>query len=424
MAIDYYKKIVEMQNTKKNLLDTADKMIESGNFGAELTEIQNQIKTVSEQIDQVSAVAAASATGAVVPEEKPAEVQNAKKPERYFNSLGEQLRAIRNAASGTVDERLYKVNDAVKGAQTGVGSDGGYAIQEDFAGVILDTAAETGEILKRVNRHTISANSNSMRWVTTDETDISSSVFGGVQMYWTTEGGTVTATKPKFKEVKCDLEKMMGLAYVTSEMLEDVAFMSSFLSRCFTVATQRLLESAIIGGSGSGQPLGILNSTAKVEVAKETSQADATINTDNILKMWQRGYHRYRSNMVWLCHPDCEEQLQRLEMNGDSIWMPEGGLTVAPYQRVLGRPVIYSDQCSALGTAGDIILADLSKYILLQKGSARQDWSMHVEFLTDQQCFRMILRCNGRPEVDAPVTLKNTTLTRSPFVTLGDRSGT
>lgn len=422
MAIDYYKKIVEMQNTKKNLLDTADRMIEAGNFGAELTDIQNQIKTVSEQIDQVSAVAAASATGAVVPEEKPEKAQNEKKPEQYFNSLGEQLRAIRNAASGTVDERLYKVNNDVKGAQTGVGSDGGYAIQEDFAGVILDTAAETGEILKRVNRHTISANSNSMRWVTTDETDITDTVFGGVQMHWATEGGTVAASKPKFREVKCDLEKMMGFAYVTSEMLEDVAFMSSFLSRCFTVATQRLLESAIIGGSGSGQPLGILESDATVEVAKEASQAAATINTDNILKMWQRGYHRYRNNMVWLCHPDCEEQLQRLEMNGDSIWMPEGGLTVAPYQRVLGRPVIYTDQCSALGTAGDILLADLSKYILLTKGSARQDWSMHVEFLTDQQCFRMVLRCNGRPEVDAPVTLKNTTLTRSPFVTLADRA--
>lgn len=422
MAIDYYKKILDLQNTKKNLLDSADKMIENGNFGADLTEIQNQIKTVSEQIDQVSAVAAASAVGATV-EEKPVEpVQDGKKSEKVFNSLGEQLRAIRNAATGTIDERLYKVNNDVKGAQTGVGSDGGFAIQEDFAGVILDTAAETGEILKRVNRHTISANSNSMRWVTTDETDITSSVFGGVQMFWATEGGTVNATKPKFKEVKCDLEKMMGFAYVTSEMLEDVAFMSSFLSRCFTVATQRLLESAIIGGSGSGQPLGILESDATVEVAKETSQAAATINTDNILKMWQRGYHRYRNNMVWLCHPDCEEQLQRLEMNGESIWMPEGGLTVAPYQRVLGRPVIYTDQCSALGTAGDILLADLSKYILLTKGSARQDWSMHVEFLTDQQCFRMVLRCNGRPEVDAPVTLKNTTLTRSPFVTLADRA--
>lgn len=422
MAIDYYKKIVELQNMKKNLLEQADRMIENGNFGADLNEIQNQVKTVSEQIDQVSAVAAASATGAVVPEENPTEPQNTKKPEKYFNSLGEQLKAIRNAAAGSVDERLYKVNNDVKGAQTGVGSDGGYAIQEDFAGVILDTAAETGEILKRVNRHTISSNANSMRWVTTDETDISETVFGGVQMHWATEGGTVNASKPKFKEVKCDLEKMMGFAYVTSEMLEDVAFMSSFLSRCFTVATQRLLESAIIGGSGSGQPLGILESDATVEVAKETSQTAATINTDNILKMWQRGYHRYRNNMVWLCHPDCEEQLQRLEMNGDSIWMPEGGLTVAPYQRVLGRPVIYTDQCSALGTAGDILLADLSKYILLTKGSARQDWSMHVEFLTDQQCFRMVLRCNGRPEVDAPVTLKNTTLTRSPFVTLADRA--
>ena len=74
-----------------------------------------------------------------------------------------------------------------------------------------------------------------------------------------------------------------------------------------------------------------------------------------------------------------------------------------------------------MGTKGDVLLADLKQYMLLKKGTAKQDWSMHVEFLTDQMCFRMVLRCNGTPKVTAPITLKNSDRTRSPFVTLGAR---
>lgn len=422
--MDYFAKINELKANKNNLVAQAEELIEKNQFGEELDKIQNEIKKVSGQIDTVTDMAANSATGAKNVEKKEEkEMENEQKNGKYFNSLGEQLRAVYNfAKTGGRDERLDKVNNEVKGASTGTGADGGFAIQEDFAGAILESAAQSGEILSRVNKYTVGANSNSVRWVAVDETDISSSVYGGVQMYWATEGGTVNASKPKFREVKCDLEKMMGFAYVTEEMLGDVAFMSSFLGRCFTLASTRLLEDAIISGDGSGKPTGILNSGATVQVAKEASQDAGTITANNILGMWQRGHFAYRKNMVWLAHPDTEEQLQKLTMEGNMLWMPEGGLAASPYQRVLGRPVVYTDQCSEIGKAGDIILADLSKYTLVKKGTARQDWSMHVEFLTDQQCFRMVLRANGRPEVEAPITIKNSKLTRSPFVTLAARA--
>lgn len=128
--------------------------------------------------------------------------------------------------------------------------------------------------------------------------------------------------------------------------------------------------------------------------------------------------------MVWLMHPDLEEQLPQLMLGDKLIWMPEGGISGAQYQTILGRPVLFNDNCKAIGTKGDVLLADLKQYMLLKKGTAKQDWSMHVEFLTDQMCFRMVLRCNGMPKVSAPVTLKNSTRTRSPYVTLAARAGT
>lgn len=418
--MDYFKKIDELKNEKNQLIAKADELISANKFGDELKAVQDEIKAKAAAVDQLTEQAAVSAATA---NSGAAGANNREKPFKVFASLGEQLQTIRNAARGEVDERLERVNNAVKGNNTGTGADGGYAIQEDFAGNILKSAATSGEILSRVDTYTCSANSNSVRWMTAKETDISESVFGGVKMAWAAEGDTVAATKPQFKEVKIDLEKMMGFAYATDELLQDTAFMTSLYSRAFTSASRRLLEDGIIRGDGSGKPSGILNSAATIEVAGATKQTAATITTENILGMWQRSMPETRSKTVWLAHPDCEIQLQQLAFNGDSVWMPEGGLSASPYQRVLGRPVIYTDQMSTLGTKGDIMLADLSQYLLVKKGSAKQDWSMHVEFLTDQMCFRIVLRCNGAPKVDAPLKIKNSTLTRSPFVVLGARAG-
>ena len=66
--------------------------------------------------------------------------------------------------------------------------------------------------------------------------------------------------------------------------------------------------------------------------------------------------------------------------------------------------------------------SDPKEYMLLRKGTAKQDWSIHVEFLTDQQCFRFVFRCNGAPKINSPMTIKNSSKTRSPFVTLAARA--
>lgn len=415
---DYMAKINDIKAEKKTLMDKADQMVAENKFGAELEEVQKEIQNKQNALDQLAVQAAMSAQGAEEADEKP---KNEVK--KRFSNLGEQLMAIRNAARGNVDERLLQVNNDVKGAQSKVDEDGGYAIQEDFAKNILETAVTTGQILSRVDTYTISANSNSMRFMTADESDLSgNAVFGGVEMHWAAEGGTVPASKPQFKETKIDLEKMMGFAYATEELLQDAAFMTSYFGTCFTLASERLVEGAIVSGDGNGKPLGILNSDATIAVPAESGQGAGTITAENILAMWQRGLYRNRKSMIWVAHPDCELQFQGMKMNDQNIWMPEGGLADTPYQRILGRPVIYDDNCSALGSKGDVNLWDLQQYMLVKKGSARQDWSMHVEFLTDQMCFRMVLRLNGAPKSNKKIKLKNTSLERSAFVTLAARA--
>lgn len=421
--MDYAKVLNDLRREKADKLARAEQLLTEGKV-TEAAALDGELDALCAQISTTESLMRRSQEEAEpLPDDggNPKDKGGAARP---FRSLGEQLQAVVNAAkTHTADKRLLQVNNAVMGSNEGTGADGGFAVQEDFAGQILETAVATGDILSRVDSYTVGANSNAARWLMVDETDVSASVFGGVQMYWAAEGATVTASRPKFKELKLDLEKMMGFAYATDELLQDAAFMTGFFGSAFTVAANRLLEDSIISGDGEGKPTGIMSSGALIEVAAEAGQKAETLNAQNILRMWSRALVSGRRNMVWLMHPDLEDQLPQLMLGDKLIWMPEGGISGSQYQTILGRPVLFNDNCQAIGSKGDVLLADLKQYMLLKKGTAKQDWSMHVEFLTDQQCFRMVLRCNGTPKVTAPIKLKNSTRTRSPYVTLAARSG-
>jgi HK97 family phage major capsid protein len=306
----------------------------------------------------------------------------------------------------------------------GVPSEGGFAVQTDFAGMLMQTAATAGNILPLVDKYEISGNSDRVRWVDIDETSIATTVFGGVMVYWAAEAATVTASKPKLTERELALQKLMGVAYATYELEQDSNFVSQLYSKAFTLAIQRELENCVVAGNGVGRPLGLLKGGGLVTVAKEGGQAADTVVWENIVKMYNRGFSADRSKYAWLMHDDVSEQLDFL-----SFPIGVGGVPVyltasqqGSVSSLKGRPIISSDQCSALGDLGDINFVDLSQYFLITKGGVQAATSMHVQFLTAENCFRFIFRANGMPKKSSAVTIKNSAKTRSSFVTLAERA--
>jgi HK97 family phage major capsid protein len=105
--------------------------------------------------------------------------------------------------------------------------------------------------------------------------------------------------------------------------------------------------------------------------------------------------------------------------------MPPGGLSDAPYGRLLGLPAIAIEQAAALGTVGDIILGNFNKgYILAEKGGIKSDMSVHVRFIYDESVFRFILRIDGQPVRASALTpyKGGATATQSHFIALETRA--
>jgi HK97 family phage major capsid protein len=214
----------------------------------------------------------------------------------------------------------------------------------------------------------------------------------------------------------------------TDELLGDSAgvALEQYLFRIGSEEINFVVSDAILNGNGAGQPQGILGSACLITVAEESGQTADTVVTQNILKMWSRMWAPCRQNAVWLIHQDVEPQLQQMTLGTSGaqlvVYVPPGGLSAKPYGTLMGRPVIPVEWCSTLGTAGDIVLADLRHYVTATKGMIEQMMSIHLRFDYDESVFRFIFRIDGQPWWSAPLTPYKGSNTQSCFVTLATRS--
>lgn len=350
-------------------------------------------------------------------------------PQKDFRTFGEFLRAVAQHYSGGVtDNRLVR---APYGAGESDASAGGFLVQSDFASAVWTRAYDMGEILGRVFKLPISANSNGIKLPAVDETSrVTGSRWGGVQSYWLAEGDQPTATKPKFRLIELDLKKLFSLMVVSDELLQDQTALETIATTAFSEEIMFMTEDAIVEGDGVGKPMGILNAPSLVTVAKDSGQASQTLTLNNIVNMWSRMWIRSRKNAVWFINQDVEPQLFQLSQVvgsgagqgvGLPMYLPAGGINNAPYSTLFGRPVIPIEYASTLGTPGDIALADFSQYVLADKRGMQAATSMHVRFLTDEMTFRFTYRCDGEPLWHTPLTPFKGSNTKSPFVVLAQR---
>lgn len=342
-----------------------------------------------------------------------------------FGSLGEQLLAVYQSSmpGRATDPRLFAV---ASGMNETVPSDGGFLVQKDFVAGLVQRAYQTGRLINLVRRIPISANANGVKFNVLDETSrVDGSRLGGIQTYWTNEADLKLASRPKFRQMELTLKKLTGLLYATDELLQDAVALENMIGDWFAEEFAFRLDDAILNGTGVGQPLGILNSSALVTVAKESGQGAATVLFQNILNMRVRLWASSRANAVWLVNSDIEPALQTMSMTvgtgGVPVWMPASGISTEGYDTLFGRPVIPIEQLPTLGTKGDILLADMSQYVMIDKGGLQSASSIHVRFIYDETTFRFVYRVDGQPLWSVALTPAHGSLTRSPFVTLETR---
>ena len=306
---------------------------------------------------------------------------------------------------------------------------GGYLVPTQFMATLLEKAQELAIIRSRATFIPMQTNAIQIPYVA--ESSRASTLFGGIVIYRPGEAAAKTASKPKFGRLQLTLKKLIGFVYASDELLEDSPIsIEPLINRMFGLAINFTEEEDFINGTGVGQALGILNAGCLVSVAKEGAQAAATIVAANITKMFSRLHPPSYGNAIWQANMGCFPQLCQLNIavgtGGTTLWQPANGLAGKPYNTLMGLPLYLTEHCQALGTVGDIILADWSQYLIGGKPGAGIKFasSMHFYFNYDEMAYRFVLRYDGQPWWQTTLTPKHggAGATMSPFVALATRA--
>jgi len=342
-----------------------------------------------------------------------------------FEDLAELLVTIspRNRDNPKYSDRLTLLRNAYS---EGTPADGGFLLPESMRSDILSLALESAIIRPRAT--VIPMTTSKVVLPAVDVTSNSSSVFGGVVAYWTSEAVARTATSAKFSRVALDVSEQSLCAYaeVPNELLADAPAMAAFLSMAMPAAIAFEEDYKFMMGNGVGEPLGCLKGTGLVSVAIEPGQVADTIVKENIDNMFSRMLPSSLMTAIWIASLDTFPQLANMAMNagtgGSPVWL-NNGVVGAPPLTIYGRPVEFTEKTGALGDQCDIAFVDPKFYLLGDRQQMTIDASTQYQFAYNKTCYLATERVDGRPWLQSPITPKNgSASTLSAYVVLDARA--
>lgn len=364
------------------------------------------------------------------PARKPSPHYNPKAPgaalDREFASWADYLS---NIWSDNVSQEALTARSTIKKLQNALGStvpaDGGFLIPEYLRSELLRVSLETAMVRPRAR--VIPMETLSVPFPTIDSTSNASSVHGGIVGYWTEEGGALTDSAPQFGRVNLMAKKLTVYSEVPNELFQDsLISLQAFMDQAYPEALAWFEDVAFISGTGVGEPLGFLNATAAVSVTKETGQSAATILWENIVKAYSRMLPSSIGRAVWVCHIDTFPELATMALSvgtgGSAVWIGNGDGAGAPPMTILGRPVLFTEKVSTVGTVGDVNFTDFGYYLIGDRQAMAAETSTHFKFGNDKTAMRVIERVDGRPWIQSAITPQTGSNTLSPFVKIATRA--
>jgi HK97 family phage major capsid protein len=262
-----------------------------------------------------------------------------------------------------------------------------------------------------------------------DYSDGTNAARAGLRMLWGAEATAMTEQKGKVTDITLTASKAYVFVRCSRELVEDAVAFDRQLSRAMRAAVAAGLDNVFINGTGTAQPLGILNSGAVISVTKESAQS-GTILLQNLAKMVGRLHPSSFARARWLIHPTVVPSLYMMSVTTLNLAGSEavGGSHVQAITqdasgqlRIFGRPCDISDACAPLGTAGDVILADWQRYVIGLRRDATLDRDESRYFDSDEIAFKLTLRVAGQPAEATPAKLRDGTNTTSAFVVVETR---
>jgi HK97 family phage major capsid protein len=248
----------------------------------------------------------------------------------------------------------------------------------------------------------------------------SAGVLGGLTFSFTEEGSAIANSTPGFGRVVLEARKLAALMTVPNELADDAAgAWGDFLAKTIAAGLAWTEDDYFIGtnGTGVGCPQSLINAPCAVGVDRATS---SKVQQQDLATMFKglhpaakmSGFTPGLTNVRWLVSASAMDQILELYLAigtpantavATSEWFQAGdGDGVGP--SLLGLPVTVTDHQPAAGSTGDVILADLSQYLIGDRQVMTVERAPESLFANDQSYFRVRSLVDGRYWVQSSTT--------------------
>lgn len=342
----------------------------------------------------------------------------ATKPEEYpDDSLGGLVKAVARTASRNVPEAIDAVkalrdvygtsqeDAATKALTMETGVSGGYTIGQQFLPTLMQIAGMTNDgIYERSmvipsdgGELVVPALHQSGSYVAGQ-----SQFFGGVSVTWGSNDASSVETQPVFDQIKLKTNAMKALVRIQNSLLmRSAVTIDSVVTTLLANAIAWNRNYALFQGTGAGQPLGIINSPAAIDVA------GSAIDYATLSGMLNRTVPSRADNYVWFVHTLKRSAIAALQQSNNTLvtFLPD--LRGKPGTQLFGLPVIYTDKLpyDASDVSNSVVLADPSAVITLEYQGIQIAVSNERYFDNDQTGIRIILSLDAQPWLKGPVAI-------------------
>ena len=323
-----------------------------------------------------------------------------------WRSLGEFVRTVINNPR---DKRLRgrETESRTTGEQE-MDSDsaGGYLVPDQFVDEIL--TVDPDEALVRPRARVLQQGSDAPLHVPALKYS-GNNMFAGATVSWIDEGAEKPQTDLEFKRITLNPHEVAAHVEVTDKLLRNANIIEDIVRNQLRAALLDAEEKEFLTGDGSGKPTGIIGHSATVSIDRDSSDE---VKYEDLVKMYEKFRGR---NGIWIANRNVLPQLMQMQdPEGHYIWQPnarEG--RPAP---LFGRNLYFTEHLPELDDDdGDIILVDLSQYLISDGAGIAIDASPHVKFTNNITVIKAFKTVDGKPWLEG--ALPDGT---SPFVQLDE----
>jgi HK97 family phage major capsid protein len=405
-------KLIEKQ---RGLINTAK--LEARTFIEEeekaFEDLDHQIHSLEKQIGREEQVASrekeldqpiGKAFRPILPGPDPIE----KRDNAGFKSFGEFIHAVR---FGDAKGRLKETQ---KDFSMGEDAGGGYLVPEQFRQEMLKLSPEDSVIRPRAT--VLSPGTPPDAKITMPAFDQGAKgAYGGVEVKWIGEGEEKPKTQTAFKEISLQPHEVAAHVVVTDKLLRNWTAASSFISTLLRGAMNNAEDMAFLKGDGVGKPNGILHAPG-AEVMQR--MAPNTLSYGDVTNMLSKLLPSSYSSAVWVASHQLLPALMQLQDSAGNYIFIHGDATKGIASTLVGLPIRFTGKTVSLGKKGDLMLVDLSYYLIKDGSGPYVEASPHVYFRENKTVIKCFWNVDGKPWVSDPLALEDGSTTVSPYVIL------